>query len=87
MRKTCAKAVDGLRNIQEREHYLYSTTDYHPAGIVGNPQAIPTTTHTLSHHFSTHKYDLFNLLITYFSTFYTGLITNTTKYMYIKITY
>lgn len=87
MRKTCAKAVDGLRKIQEREHYLYSTTSNHLQSPVAKQSSIPTTTHTFSYHFSTHKYDVFNLLFTYFSTFYTGLITNTTKYMYIKITY
>lgn len=86
MRKTCVKAVDWLRNIQEREHYLYSATTHHTEGHVANPQYIPTKAHILSHHFSTYKYVLFNLLSAYFSTLYTGLITNTTKYMYIKIT-
>jgi len=87
MRKTCAKAVDGLRKVQEREHYLYSTTDHLRDDRVVNPPSIPTTTHTLSHYFSTRNFWFSDLLITYFSTFYTGLITNTTKYMYIKITY
>lgn len=87
MRKTCAKAVDGLRTVRQREHYLYSTSNEHSAAHVVNHRAIPTKTHTLSHHFSTHLFRQFDLLITNFSTLYTGLITNTTKYMYIKITY
>lgn len=87
MRKTCAKAVDGLRTVRKREHYLYSTSNEHINHHVVNIQNIPTKTHTLSHHFSTYTLRIFDLLQTYFSTFYTGLITNTTKYMYIKITY
>lgn len=87
MRKTCAKAVDGLRKMPEGEHYLYSATTHRPTNHVVKPQSIPTKTHTLSHYFSTRNTSLFNLLSSHFSTFYTGLITNTTKYMYIKITY
>lgn len=87
MRKSCAKPVDEVRKNVETEHYLYSTTHTLPVDYVVNPLPIPTIAHTLSHHFSTFKNRLSDLLQAHFSTFYTGLITNTTKYMYIKITY
>ena len=81
MRKSCVKPVDAVSTDSAHEHNLYPQPGYFEIHHVANPQTFPIYPQTLSNMFSTPKIAIFNLLHTHLSTFYTGLITNTTKYI------
>lgn len=82
MRKSCAKLVDALPGIVEAEHHLYSIPGANRTNHVANPQAFPTKTHIFSKILPTAFFQQINLLVSKFSTVYTGLITSITKYTF-----
>lgn len=86
MRKTCVQPVDSLGTIQKTEYNLYPQHKDRKHNHVANPGLFPTRYRKLSDRLSTAKMRHSNLLHSYLSTFYTGLITNITKETYLKIT-
>lgn len=81
MRKTCAKPVEWVGMGCENKDRLYAGLTRHQMYHVSNPHIVPTFTHKLSLTFPTAFFRKINLLYTDLSTLYTGLITNTTKYI------
>lgn len=81
MRKTCAKPVEWVGMGCENGDYLYASSVGRQTAHVRNPHVVPNFTHKLSLMFPTAILYKINLLPTDLSTLYTGLITNTTKYI------
>jgi hypothetical protein len=81
MRKTCAKPVEWVGMGCENENRLYSRFVGLLIDHVVNPQTFPNHPQKLSYYFPTAIFRTSHLLSTDLSTFYTGLITNTTKYI------
>lgn len=81
MRKTCAKPVEWVGMGCENECGLYPQAMGTQRDHVRNPHVVPTFTHTLSLMLPTAFLYKINLLYADLSTLYTGLITNTTKYI------
>lgn len=81
MRKTCVKPVEWVGMGCENKDRLYAGLVGSPTTHVSNPHIVPNFTHKLSLTFPTAILYKINLLYTDLSTLYTGLITNTTKYI------
>lgn len=81
MRKTCAKPVEWVGMGCENGAYLCAGSVGQQPTHVCNPHIVPTFTHKLSLTLPTAILYKLNLLSTDLSTLYTGLITNTTKYI------
>jgi len=81
MRKTCAQPVEWVGMGCECKRCLSANTVGRSMTRVVNPHIIPNFTHKLSLTLPTAILGKINQLIADLSTFYTGLITNTTKYI------
>jgi hypothetical protein len=81
MRKTCAKPVEWVGMGCENGDYLCAGSIGQQVAHVRNLSIVPNFTHKLSLTLPTAFLYKINLLSTDLSTLYTGLITNTTKYI------
>lgn len=81
MRKTCAQPVEWVGMGCENGYYLYAGSVGQQMAHVCNPHIVPNSTHKLSLTLPTAFLSKIDLLYTKLSTLYTGLITNTTKYI------
>lgn len=79
MPKTCVQPVKRVGMGSENEQHLYSILHSMLNGAANNPQRRPHNAQDFTPLFSTYFSRQFHLLTAHFSTFYTGLITNTTK--------
>ena len=79
MPKTCVQPVKRVGMGSENEQHLYSILHSTLKGGVNNSQGHPHNAQVFTPLFSTYSFRHFHLLLAHFSTFYTGLITNTTK--------
>lgn len=81
MRKTCAKPVDTAVKSCVSEPKLYSAFAPRQLHTINYPRPHPHKPQTPPTAFSTAFQAQLHLLSGQFSTLYTGLITNTTKYI------
>lgn len=79
MPKTCVQPVKRVGIGSENEQHLYSTLHRVWSGVEHNPQQHPHNAQVFTPLFSTYFFRQFHLLNAHLSTFYTGLITNTTN--------
>jgi hypothetical protein len=87
MRKSCAQPVEAMSTRRGNEQDLYSASTAITWIGADKPPFFHQKAHTKTTDLSTLKMSNSNLVSADLSTFYTGLITNTTKYIFNSLSY